>query len=84
MTTKTLTILIVGAVLAGSAAAALQATDASPVPAVSARTACATSVGARVFAVVPPAGRFAASAGGLAQGAHWIVVLTPRPPSAGD
>jgi len=85
MTTKILTILIVAAVLAGSAAAALQATDASPASApVSTRTKSATSGGALVFAVVPPAGRFAASAGGLAQGAHWIVVLTPRPPSAGD
>ena len=84
MTTQILTILIVAAVLAGSAAA-LQATNGSLASAaVSARTESATSGGAQVFAVVPPAGRFAASAGGFTHGARWIVVLTPRSSSAAD
>jgi hypothetical protein len=74
MTTQILTILIAAAVLAGSAATALQA-----LAPVSARTESATSGGAQIFAVVPPAGRFAASAGSFTHGARWIVVLTPRP-----
>jgi hypothetical protein len=85
MTTKILTILIAAAVLAGSAAAALQTTDVSLASArASARTESATSGGALVFAVVPPAGRFATSASGFTQGARRIVVLTPQSPSAAD
>jgi hypothetical protein len=89
MTTRILTTLMVAAVLGGSAAAALQATDASLAsPAVSAvhpsRTNSAPSGGELVFAVVPPAGRFAARAGGFTQGAPRIVLLTPRPSSAAD
>jgi hypothetical protein len=63
MMTQILTILIVAAVLAGSAAAALQTTDGSLQSArASARIESATSGGTLVFAVVPPASRFAASA----------------------
>jgi len=85
MSTKILTFVIVGTVLAGSAAASLQATDASLASTpVSARTESAAPGGALVVAVVPPAGRLAASVGGFTQKARWIVVLTPRPSSAAD
>jgi hypothetical protein len=85
MMTQILTILIVAAVLAGSAAAALQTTDVSLASArASARIESATSGGTLVFAVVPPAGRFAASASGFTQAARRIVVLTPQSPSAAD
>jgi len=85
MTTKILTVLIAAAVLAGSAAAALQATDASLAPGVvSARTGALTSGRSLVVAAVPAAGRFAPGAGGFAHGARWIVVLTPTPSSAAD
>ena len=89
MITKILTILTVGAVLAGSAAAALQATDAAlAVTPVSggchSRTDSGTSGGSPAVVVVPRAGRFAASAGGLTQRAPRIVLLTPRASSAPD
>jgi hypothetical protein len=89
MTTKILTILIAAAVLAGSAAAALQATDAS----LASTAVCqahpsvagsATSGRALVFVVAPPAERFAASARGPTQPLPRIVVLTPRASSAAD
>ena len=89
MMTKIATFLIIGAVLAGSAAAALQATDAAlAVTPVSggchSRTESATSGVSRVVVVVPRPGRFAAGAGGFTQRAPRIILLTPRASSAAD
>jgi hypothetical protein len=89
MTAKIVTILIVGAVLAGSAGASIQATDTfSPPSPVSggctSRTESATSGASPVVVVVAPAGRFAASARGFTQRAPRIVLLTPRPNPEAD
>ncbi len=85
MMTRIVTILIVGALLAGSAAACRQVSDVSLALApMSATAESATSDRVLVFAVIPPANRFAASVGGVRQGARWIVVLKPRPSSAAD
>jgi hypothetical protein len=89
MTTKIVSTLIIGALLAGSAAAALQATDATLAPApvsggCHSRTESATSGGSRVVVVVAPASRFVTSAGTFTRRTPRIVLLTPRPSSAPD
>jgi len=89
MTTKIVTILIAGAMLAGSAAASIQTTDAfSRSATVSGgchlRTESATSGGSSVVVVVGPASRFAVGAGAFSRGAPRIILLTPRPSSATD
>jgi len=85
MTTNIVTTLIAGAMLVGSATACLQTTDASLGSApVSARAESAASGGALVVAVVPPAHRFTAAAGGFTHRAPQVVLLTSRPSSAAD
>ena len=89
MMIKIATILIIGAVLAGSAAAALQATDAAlAVTPVSvgchSRTESATSHGSSVVVVVPRPVRSVAGVGGFTQLAPRIILLTPRVSSAAD
>jgi hypothetical protein len=82
MTSKILTILIVAVALAGSAAAALQATNASLAPA--AVCAAHPSRGALVFVMAPPTDRFAVNASGLTPRTPRIVLLTPPPRSVAD
>ena len=84
MTIKIVTSLIAGALLAGSAAASLRATDAS-LASISegchSRTESTTSDGSPVFVVVPPVRPFAASAGAFKQRAPHIIFLKPLTPS---
>ncbi len=89
MTTKIVTTLIAGALLAGSAAASLQGTDASLASApisegCHSRTEFTTSGGSPVVVVVPPVRRFAASAGAFTQRAPRIILLKRRPSPAAD
>ena len=82
MTTKLLTGLIVAAVLAGSAAAALRATDAPVSAAQRSRTEPAPG-GPLVF-LIAPNDRFVVSPSGLKQRPPRIVLLTPRLSSAAN
>jgi hypothetical protein len=83
MTIKVVTTLIAGALLAGSAAASLRATDASLASseACHSRTESTTSDGSPVFVVVPPVRPFAASAAAFKQRAPHIIFLKPLTPS---
>ena len=83
MTIKVVTTLIAGALLAGSAAASLRATDASlsSSEGCHSRTESTTSDGSPVFVVVPPVRPFAASAGAFTQRAPHIIFLEPLTPS---
>ena len=85
MMTKIVTILIAGAMLAGSAAASLQAAALAVTPVSGgchSRTESATSGGSPVVVVVPTVRRFVASAGAFTHRAPRIILLTPRPSSA--
>jgi len=82
MTIKIVSSLIAAVLLAGSAAASHQATDASltstPISEeCPSRTESTTSGGSLVFVVVPPVRPFAASAGAFKQRAPHIIVLKP-------
>ncbi len=86
MTTKIVTSLIAGALLAGSANASLQATAASLASAqisdgCHSRTESTTSDGPPVFVVVPRFRQFAASAAAFTQRAPHIIFLEPLTPS---
>jgi hypothetical protein len=85
MTIKIVTSLVTGALLAGSAAAALQATDASlastPISeGCRSRTESTTSGGSPVFVVVPPVRPFSARAGAFTQRAPHIIFFKPQTP----
>ena len=84
MTTKIVTALIAGTLLADSAAGSLQGTDASLASApisegCHSRTESTASAGSPVVVVVPSVRRFAASADAVIQGAPRIILLNPGP-----
>jgi hypothetical protein len=85
MTIRIVTSLVTGALLAGSAAAAFQATDASlastPISeGCHSRTESTTSAGSPVFVVVPPVRPFSARTGAFTRRAPHIVFLKPLTP----
>jgi hypothetical protein len=86
MTIKVVTGLIAGALLAGSAAASLQATDASLASTLisegcHSRSESTTSGGSPVFVVVAPVHPFFARAGAFTQPAPHIIFFKPLAPS---
>ena len=86
MTTKIVTALIAGALLAASANASFQSTDASLGSAqisggCHSWTEPTTSDGAPVFVVVPPVRPFSASAGAFTQRGPHIIFLKPLTPT---